>query len=68
MDRAPASGAEMAQLVQRPTEKPGAILTRVRADGAARDFAPRVNFRCGLSYGVRTAPLCNRVHQHMFAR
>ena len=28
----------MAQLVERPTEKPGAILTRVRVPGAARDF------------------------------
>ena len=33
----------MAQLVERPTEKPGATLTRVCAPGAARDFfSPRV--------------------------
>ena len=38
--------ARIAQLVQRPTEKPGTILTRVRVRGAARDFSPRVNFQC----------------------
>ena len=30
--------AGIAQLVERPTEKPGAILTRDRVPGAARDF------------------------------
>ena len=30
--------AGIALLVERPTEKPGAILTRVRVPGAARDF------------------------------
>ena len=48
--------AGIAHLVERPTEKPGAILTRVRVPAAARDFHPRVKFRCRLSYGVRTAP------------
>ena len=52
------SGAGTAQLVERPTEKPGAILTRVRGPGPARDFSPRVSFQCRLSYGVRTAPVC----------
>ena len=33
-------GAWRAQLVERPTEKPGAILTRVRVPGVARDFCP----------------------------
>ena len=33
----------IAQLVQRPTEKPGTILTRVRVGGAARDFSPESN-------------------------
>ena len=28
----------IAQLIERPTEKPGAILSRVRVPGAARDF------------------------------
>ena len=37
--------AGIAQLVDRPTEKTGAILTRVRVPGAARDFSPRVNFQ-----------------------
>ena len=47
-----------AQLVKRLSKKTGAILTRVRVPGAARDFSPRVNFRCRLSYRVRTAPVC----------
>ena len=37
--------AGIAQLVERPTEKPGAILTLVRVPGAARDFSPRVSFQ-----------------------
>ena len=37
--------AGIAQLVERPTEKSGAILTRVRVPGAARDFSPRVKFQ-----------------------
>ena len=57
-----------AQLVKRLSKKTGAILTRVRVPGAARDFSPRVNFRCRLSYGVRTAPVCCRMHQHLCAR
>ena len=46
-------GAGIAHLVERPTEKPGATITRVRVPGAARNFLP-VNFQCRLSYGVRT--------------
>ena len=30
--------------------------TQLRLPGAARDFSPRVNFQCRLSYGVRTPP------------
>ena len=60
--------AGMAQLAERPTEKPGAMMTRVRVPGAARDFSPRVNFQCRLSYGARTAPVCNRMHRHLCAR
>ena len=37
-------GAETAQLIERPAEKPGAIRMRVRVPGAARDFSPGVNF------------------------
>ena len=32
-------------VVQRPTERPKAMLTRVRVPGAARDFFPTVNFQ-----------------------
>ena len=45
-------------LVERTTEKPGAILTRVQVSGAVRDFSPRIRFQCRLSYGVRTGPVC----------
>ena len=45
-------------LVQRPTEKPGAILTRVRVPGAAVDFSPTVNFQCRLPLGVRASSVC----------
>ena len=60
--------AKIVHLVERPTEKPGATPTWVRIPGAARIFFPRVHFQCRLSYGVRTAPKCNRVHQHLCAR
>ena len=50
-------------MVERPAEKPGAILTRVRIPGAARDLSPRVSFQCKLSYGVRAAPVCNRMQR-----
>ena len=51
------------------TETPGAILTPVQVPGAgvARDFSPRVNFQCRLSYSVCTAPVCNCMHQHLCA-
>ena len=44
---------DVAQLVEHRT---GTLLTRVRFPGAARDFSPRVNFQCRLSYGVPTPP------------
>ena len=48
--------AGIARLIKRPTEKPGAILTRVRVPGAARDFSPRVNLQRRFSYyGVLSA-------------
>ena len=62
---------DMAQLVQRPTEKPDAILigmTRVRVPSEARDFSLRVDFQWRLSYGVRTAPVYYRMLQHLCAR
>ena len=52
-----------AQLLERPTKKPGAIRTRVRVPTAARDVSPRVNFRCRLSYAVRV-----QSHASTFAR
>ena len=61
-------GAGVAQLVESPTEKPGAILTRIRVPGAARDSSPRVSFQCRLSYGVRTAPCaiaCINIYAHV---
>ena len=45
---------DVARLVERRT---GTLPTQVRLSGAARDFSPRVNFQCRLSYDVRT-PLC----------
>ena len=50
----PFRGGDVAQLVQHPT---GMSPTQVRFPGAARDFSPRVNFQCSLSYGVCTS-LC----------
>ena len=43
----------VAQLVERRTGTP---LAQVRFPGAARDFSPRVNVQCSLTYGVRTSP------------
>ena len=34
---------------------------------AVRDFSSRVHFQCRLSYGVRTALVCNRMHSHLCA-
>ena len=42
------------------------ILTRVRVPGGTRDLSPSLPPR--LSYGIRTAPVCNRMHQHLCAR
>ena len=53
---------------ERPIEKPGSALTRVRLSGAARDFSPRVSYQCRLSYGVRSAPACNRMQQRLCGR
>ena len=46
-------GGDVAQLVERRTGTP---LAQVQFPGAARDFSPRVNFQCRLSYGVSTPP------------
>ena len=42
-------------------------MTLVRVPDTAREFSPRVNFQCRLSYGVRTAAVCRRLHQHLCA-
>ena len=47
-------GWDVARLVEQRTVTP---LTEVRFPSAARDFLPRVNFQCRLSFGVHT-PLC----------
>ena len=57
--------AKTAQLIERSTEKPGAILTRVRVYGVARDFSPRDKLRCIFSDGARIASECNHIHQHL---
>ena len=62
-----AFGTGTAELVVHATEKPGAILTRVRLPGAARDFSPsqlpvHTLLRCP------TTPVSNRMHQHLRAR
>ena len=54
-------GAWIAQLVERPTEKPGAILTHVLVPGAAKDFSPRIDFQCRLSLRCPHSP---RVQSH----
>ena len=55
-------GTGTALLVEHLTEKSGAILMWVRLLGTTGDsLSPRVNFQCGLSYGVRTAP-CMQSH------
>ena len=44
---------DVAQLVEHRT---GTSPTQVRFPDVTRDFSPRVNFQCRLSYGVRTSP------------
>ena len=44
-------GWDVAQLVERQTHM---LPTQVRFPGVARDFCPRVNFQCRLSYRVHT--------------
>ena len=40
----------------------GTLMTQVRFPGASKCFSPRVNLQCGLSNGVRTPPVRNRMH------
>ena len=57
--QAKTGGGDVAQWVERRT---GTSLRQVRFPGVARDFSPRVNFQNRLSYGVRTALVCNHMH------
>ena len=45
--------------------KASAMLTRVRVPGAARDFCPRVNVQCRLSYRVCAAPMSKCTHHNL---
>ena len=58
----------MAQLVESPTEKPGATLTRVRVPGAARDFSSQSQLSVQ-TLTVSGQPSCatTRIHQHLCA-
>ena len=62
------TGAGIAHFADSPTEMIDAILTRVRVPYAARHLFPRVNFQRRLSYAVRTALVCNRMHKHLCTR
>ena len=44
---------DVAQLVERSTST---LLLQVEFPDAERNFSPRVNFQCRLSYGVHTSP------------
>ena len=39
----------------------------VQFPSVTKDFSPRVKIQCRLSYGVRTALVCNRMEQHLCA-
>ena len=57
--------ADVAQLVEHRTGTPP---MQVRFPRAARDFSPRVNFQCRLSYGVRTSPCAKDAVVHVRVR
>ena len=59
------TGGDIAHLVEHRTSTP---LTQVRFPGTARDFSPRDNVQCRLSYGVQPTPVRNRMHLHLSAR
>ena len=50
--------AVTAQLVERPTKKPG---RNTESGSCLRDFSPESTFSAD-SNGVRTAAVCNRMH------
>ena len=60
--------AGVAQLVERWTEQPDTILMQVQVPGAARDIFPAESTSSADSLkNVRTAPVLNRLHQHLRA-
>ena len=42
-------------------------LMQARFPGATRDFSPRANFQCWLSYLCLHTPMCNHMHEHLGA-
>ena len=58
-------GGDAAQPVQRRTVR---SLTQVRFPRTAREFSPRVNFQCRLSYVCSYTPMSNHMHQHLSVR
>ena len=67
------TSASQSNSVQRTTNRICTLPTQVRFPGTARDFSPRINFQCRLSYGVRTHPCaiayinkCSHVKHHAF--
>ena len=62
LDPGQGTRGRITQLVEHLTEKPGTILPCV-----ARDFPPRANSQCRLSYGVHTAAGVQSACQHLCA-
>ena len=55
----------MVQSLERSTENPGAVLTRVRFPSATRDLSSRVTFHSRLSYSVCTSLWCTHTKSHL---
>ena len=45
----------------------GALLLQVWLSGAVREFSPKVDFQCRLSYGVCTASICSLMSAQLWA-
>ena len=61
-------GAMVAQLVERLTEKPGAILRRVRVPGVEGIFLPESTSSADsvlVSIQYSPCPVCDHMHQHL---
>ena len=62
-EKVPAEGSSTRKLILLHT-----LLRQVRSPGAVRDFSPRVNFQCRLSFSVCTPPCtsaCNNICAHI---